>query len=240
MLNLAPVKKVIIYVGEDHAYRGKSCFIAILEYLVQKKVRQANATRGMAGFGADHHMHTIAIERLMENLPVRIEFIESSEKVDEVMPALHEMAGTGLIEVQDTALSTREFAVPLTREVVSGERKTTAEGQLMRIFIGQDDQWEGRPLYEALVESMRANEISGVTVYQGVHGYGENGRIDRDKIHLTSRPITITVVETKEKIRAFLPFLEQMVQGGTVALSEVETTRYTHDFHSAERRRKPR
>ena len=110
----------------------------------------------------------------------------------------------------------------------------------MRIFIGQNDQWGGKPLYEALVESMRANEISGVTVYQGVHGYGENGRIDHDKIHLTSRPITITVVETKDKIRAFLPFLEEMVQGGTVALSEVETIRYRHNFHSAERRHKPR
>jgi PII-like signaling protein len=240
MLNLAAAKKVVIYVGEDHAYRGKSCFIAILEYLVQKKVRQANATRGMAGFGADHHMHTTAIERLTENLPVRIEFIESSERVDEVMPTLYEMAGTGLIEVQDTALSTREFAAPLTNEVVSGERKTAAKAQLMRIFIGQNNQWGGKPLYEALVESMRANEISGATVYQGVHGYGENGRIDRDKIHLTSRPITITVVETKDKIRAFLPLLEEMVQGGTVALSEVETIRYTHNFHSAERRRKLR
>ena len=58
--------------------------------------------RGIAGFGADHHMHTMRIERLTENLPIKIEFIESPEKVDELLSKLHEMVGTGLIEVQET------------------------------------------------------------------------------------------------------------------------------------------
>jgi PII-like signaling protein len=238
MLGSEPAKKVIIYVGEDQKYRGKAAFLSILEYLVQKRVPQANATRGIAGFGADHHMHTISIERLMENLPVRIEFIDSADRVGELIPALCEMAGSGLIEVQDTKLS-RASAGEFSRGQESAvARKQGGKAQLLRIFIGEHDEWDGKPLHQAIVESMRANEISGVTVYQGVHGYGENEGIRRGNIHLASsdRPITITVVEAEEKIRTFLPFIEEMVQGGLVALSDVEMIRYTHDFRSSERR----
>jgi PII-like signaling protein len=242
MLNSEPAKKVVVYVGEDHKYHGQAAFIAILEYLVQKRVRQASATRGVAGFGADHHLHTITIECLAVNLPVRIEFLESSTKVDELMPALCEMAGTGIVEVQETALSVTPSGDSSKREGPVAERKRAAKAQLMRIFIGENEQWGGKPLYQALVESMRANDISGVTVYQGAQGYRENGEIDRDYIHLASRdrPISITVVETEDKIRAFLPLFERMAQGGLVALSEVETIRYTHDFYSSERRSKLR
>ena len=102
MLKVGPAKKVIIYVGEDHQYHGHSLYSAILDYLFYHRVSGANVVRGMAGFGADHHLHSTRILRLTENLPVKIEFIENPEKVDELLPKLHEMAGSGLIEVQDT------------------------------------------------------------------------------------------------------------------------------------------
>ena len=89
---------------EDHRYHGHSLYSSILDYLFYHKVSGANVVRGMAGFGADHHMHSTRILRLTENLPIKIEFIESSEKVEEILPKLHEMAGTGLIEVQDTTV----------------------------------------------------------------------------------------------------------------------------------------
>src|SRR5580698_8862276 len=104
MLTAGPAKKVTIYVGRDHQYRGESVYMAILEFLFYHKVSGASATRGTAGFGADHHMHTDRILVLTENLPVKVEFIESPEKVDELLPKLHEMVGTGLIEIQDTTI----------------------------------------------------------------------------------------------------------------------------------------
>jgi uncharacterized protein len=89
---------------------------------------------------------------------------------------------------------------------------------------------------------MKACEISGLTVYRGVHGYGEHQEIARQQIHLASsdRPVSITVVQIEDQIRVFMTVLEQMVGEGLVALSEVETIRYTHDFRSAERRSKVR
>jgi uncharacterized protein len=102
MLNPGPAKKVSIYVGEDQQYHSHALYTAILDYLFSRGVADASAVRGIAGFGADHKMHTARILDLTENLPVKIEFIESAEKLDEILPKLREMVGTGLIEVQDT------------------------------------------------------------------------------------------------------------------------------------------
>jgi len=102
MLSPGPAKKVNIYVGEDQQYHGHALYVEILEFLFSKGVCDAQAIRTIAGFGADHKMHSARILQLTENLPVKIEFIESASKVDELLPRLNEMVGKGLIELQDT------------------------------------------------------------------------------------------------------------------------------------------
>src|SRR5207249_12132443 len=102
MLKKGPAKKVTIYVNEDTQYHLQPLYEAILTYLMHKGVAGATATRAMAGFGAHQVMHTTKIEVLTEHLPIRIEFIESAQKVDELMPILYDMVTDGLIEVQDT------------------------------------------------------------------------------------------------------------------------------------------
>jgi uncharacterized protein len=104
MLSAGPAKKVNIYVGEDQQYRGHAVYLEILDLLFSSGVTDAQAIRALAGFGADHKMHTTRILQLTENLPVKIEFIESAEKVEELIPRLREMVGKGLIEVQDTLI----------------------------------------------------------------------------------------------------------------------------------------
>src|ERR1700692_2662947 len=98
MLKQGPAKKVCIYLGEDQQYHGQALYAAVLDYLFYRGVSGASVFRGIAGFGADHKMHTARILRLTENLPVKIEFIESAGKVEEIFPKLHDMDGTGLIE----------------------------------------------------------------------------------------------------------------------------------------------
>jgi PII-like signaling protein len=232
MLKSGPAKKVSITVGEDQKYHGHALYTAILDYLFYRGVSGANVTRGIAGFGADHKMHTTRILRLTENLPVRIEFVESPEKVEEILPKLHEMVGAGLIEIQETVIvkpshvSDKEAAespVPVA--------KRQGNAKLMRIYIGENDQWRDKPLYQALVEALRANDIAGVTVYQGILGYGANRRIHQEtKLNLShDRPIMLSIVDTEEKLREFIPVLDDMVKQGLVVLSPVEIIKYTHD-----------
>lgn len=239
MLKTGPAKKVIIYVGEDHQYHGHTVYAAILDYLFYRGVSGANVMRGVAGFGADHHMHTTRIVRLTENLPMKIEFIESPEKVEELLPKLREMAGTGLIEIQDTmVVKPSEASAEGPRQAAGPPLKKEGKAKLMRIYIGENDKWRGKPLYVALVESMRANDIAGVTVYQGILGYGANRRIHQHKALSLShdRPIILSVVDTEDKLRAFVPLLDDMVLQGLVVLSDVDIVKYTHNYAAAERR----
>ena len=251
MLKSGPAKKVTIYVGEDHKYHGQSLYAAILDFLFYRAISGATVMRGIAGFGADHHLHTTRIERLTENLPIRIEFIESSEKVEELLPKLRELAGTGLIDVQDTTvLKPSEAGGPQTEKGAPHTAPATAapalrresKAKLMRIFIGENDKWHDKPLHKALVGCMRANNIAGVTVYQGILGYGANRRIHRDTaLHLShDRPIMLSVVDTEEKLRAFFPVLDQMVLQGLVVLSDVDIVKYTPDYQEEDRRKEAR
>ncbi|MGH9716189.1 MAG: DUF190 domain-containing protein [Candidatus Acidiferrales bacterium] len=243
MLKAGPAKKVTIYVGEDHQYHGQSLYSAILNFLFYHGISGASVVRGIAGFGADHHLHTTRIEVLTADLPMKIEFIESAEKVEEILPKLRDLAGTGLIEIQDTlVVKPAETEKKKEPQESLPSLKRESKAKLMRIFIGENDKWRDKPLHKALIESLRANDIAGVTVYQGLLGYGANRRIHKDSaLHLShDRSIMLTVVDTEEKLRTYLPVLDQMMQQGLVVLSDVDIIKYTHNFATAERRKEAR
>ena len=102
------------------------------------------------------------------------------------------------------------------------------ERTLMRIHIGERDKWEGKPLYEALIELFRQEGFSGVTVFRGVAGYGSSSRLHTEKILRLSQdlPIVVEVVEYSERIQQILPRLDEMVGGGLVTLEKVHVILY--------------
>jgi uncharacterized protein len=104
MLRHAPAKKVTVYVGGDVHHHGEPLYLAVLNYLFRHGISGATVIKGVAGFGAHHRMHTARILDISENLPIKIEFIDESAKVDACLPALAEMVSHGLIEVQDTTI----------------------------------------------------------------------------------------------------------------------------------------
>ena len=104
MLNTGPAKKVTVYVIEGQTYHGTACYAAILDYLFFRGISDATVTRGIAGFGTDHKLHTSRLVDLADQMPIKIEFIESPDRVQEVLPKLAEIACQGLIEVHDTTV----------------------------------------------------------------------------------------------------------------------------------------
>jgi len=110
----------------------------------------------------------------------------------------------------------------VTHEKFEGERT------LMRIHIGESDKWQGKPLYEAIVELLRKESFSGVTVLRGVAGYGGSSVYHTDKILRLSQdlPIILEVVETTERIDQILPRLDGMVEGGLITLEKVRVILY--------------
>jgi PII-like signaling protein len=100
----------------------------------------------------------------------------------------------------------------------------------MRIFLSEEDRWKNKPLYVALVEAMRANDIAGVTVYRGILGYGAHRRMHRDKPLLASHhgSVMLSAIDTAEKLKAFLPLVDQMVEEGLVVFSDVDIIKYAY------------
>lgn len=106
--------------------------------------------------------------------------------------------------------------------------KFEGERTLMRIHIGESDKWHGRPLYEAIVEMLRKEKFSGVTVLRGVAGYGGSSVYHTDKILRLSQdlPIILEIVEATERIEQILPRLDAMVEGGLITLEKVRVILY--------------
>ena len=106
--------------------------------------------------------------------------------------------------------------------------KIPTEGKLLRIFIGESDRWEGRPLYEAIVARARALGLAGATVWKGYMGFGAHSRLHTASVLRLSEdlPIVIEIVDAPERIEAFLPELDRMVEEGLVTLERAEVLLY--------------
>jgi PII-like signaling protein len=230
VLMRGPAKKVTIFVNEDAQHRMTPLHDAVMTYLMHKGVSGATATRAFSGFGAHHLLHTPQVEALAQHLPIRIEFVETPEKVDEVLPTLYEMVSDGLIEVQDTTVV--KHARGMLRSGPRPEPQPLHErregpAKLLRVFIGEADKWHGEPLYDAIVKKLRMIEIAGATVYRGILGYGAKGHEHKKSFFHVSRdlPIMVSVVDTAEKIAAAAEAIEGMLEDGLIVISDAEIVR---------------
>ena len=102
------------------------------------------------------------------------------------------------------------------------------ERTLMRIFIGESDKYHGKPLYQALLERLRAKGLAGATVLRGVAGFVASSVVHTDKVLRLSLdlPLIIEVVETEESIQSILPDLDEMIGGGLITLEKVDVIVY--------------
>jgi hypothetical protein len=106
--------------------------------------------------------------------------------------------------------------------------KIPENAQLLRIFIGESDKWEGVPLYEAIILKARELNIAGATMLRGMMGYGAASRIHTAKILRLSEdlPVVVEIIDGAEKIAALLPFIDEMVEEGLVTLEDVRVIQY--------------
>ena len=112
--------------------------------------------------------------------------------------------------------------------------KLGGEGKLLRVFLGESDKIDHKPLYEVIVQSAKKEGLAGATVLRGVEGFGARSRV----IH-TARilrlsedlPIVVELVDTEEKIKQFLPFIDDLFEktgcGGMVTIEKAEVIRYS-------------
>jgi uncharacterized protein len=103
--------------------------------------------------------------------------------------------------------------------------RTVKKAKLLRLHFSEGDLYKGKPLYEAIVNRCKELKIAGATVFRGLEGYGETAEIHRHHLMRKDQPIVVTIVDTEENLDALIPELEDMMDTGLIATSEVECFR---------------
>lgn len=109
--------------------------------------------------------------------------------------------------------------------------KLEGDQKLLRVFVGEQDKWNGVPLHEAIVSEARAMRLAGATVLKGFMGFGRKAHIHTAKLLELSEdlPVVIEIVDTEENIKAFLPKIDGMIRDGLVTMEKVHVITYRAD-----------
>ena len=227
MLSKGPAKKVTIYVNEDTRHHLGSLYESVMTFLLHKGVAGATATKALEGFGPHKVLHTPGTEFAAEHFPIKVEFVETAERVNELLPALYDMVNDGLIEVQDTTVvkAVRKDR-PAAADKAAHEVKR-GPAKMMRVFLGESDRHESEPLYDAIVKRLRMLDVAGATVYRGIDGYGAKGHSHKERFFQISKdlPVMISVVDAPEKIAEAVAAVQAMLGDGLIVVSDVEMIR---------------
>jgi len=106
--------------------------------------------------------------------------------------------------------------------------KIEGEAQRVRVYVGENDTWHGKPLFEAIVLRAREEGLAGATVFRGMEGYGASSRVHTTRLLERSRdlPVVIELIDVDERIARFLPMIEEMVDNGLVTTEAVHAVAY--------------
>ena len=234
MLPKGSAKKVTIYLNQDTRTHIEPLWSTILGFLRHKHVAGATLFRAEVGFGTHEQLHDMRSEYTAEHASVRIEFIDTPQRVDELLPALYDMVSDGLITVQDlTVVKAVAKDAKADRQARAAPKKIlNSPAKLVRIYLGESDKCKDEPLYEAIVNKLRMMDFAGATVYRGILGYGAKGHTHKaGRFHLShDLPIMISVVEKTERASELVRVVSEMVQDGIIVTSDVELHHIVHEI----------
>jgi uncharacterized protein len=224
----------------------------ILQAARKQKLAGATVLRGILGAGY-HGIIKPSAWSLVEHVPIVVEIVDSAEKITSfVQNTLDKLMIGGMLTLERAAMmmyrqrahdqpNTLHLAAALTPlstmpRIEPGSHMTINEnGVLLRVFIGDSDRLENKPLYEAIVHKTRELGLAGATVLRGSQGFGANSVVHTTNLleMSTDLPIVIEIVDTEAKIKTLLPHLETMVQEGMITMEYVVILIYRHDQATA-------
>ena len=206
----------------------------------QQGLSGATVLRGILGSGS-HGVIKHSAWSLLEHVPVIVEIVDASERILKfVEGSLAQLMQNGMLTLeranvmlyrhgkhpQPTSLQLGGPLKPLStlpRIKENGPMKVNENGVLLRVFIGESDRFENKPLYEAIVGKVRELGLAGATVLRGTEGFGAHSVVHRASLleMSTDLPIVIEIVDTEAQITRLLPSLEGMVREGMITMEYV-------------------
>jgi len=225
------------------------------EELVQraKAAGLAGATvlRGILGLDATGKLLESCEWSLVDHVPVIVEIVDSAQAVGRFLSVVEQTVPEGLATLERAhvilyrqgkgaaARAAMRLEVPSPVAPLSTlpspeefpAMKLSEDGQLVRVFIGESDVWQGQPLYRAIVLKARELGLAGATVLRGPMGFGANSRLHTTKLLelSTDLPVIVEIVDSPEKVQTLLPFLDQAVTEGLITVEAVRVLKYRHN-----------
>jgi PII-like signaling protein len=227
-------------VGETLVHRAKNQGLA-----------GATVLRGFFGLDVTGNLLESRAWSIVEHVPLIVEIVDAPKAIGAFLAVLEEVVLEGLatlerahvllyrqnreaIQKAAMRLDIPGSITPLSTLPSSEEfpiMKLSEKGQLLRIFIGESDVWSGEPLYRAIVLKARELGLAGATVLRGPMGFGANSRMHTTKLLelSTDLPIIIEIVDTQDRIKSLLPFLDEAVTEGLITIEDVTVLKYRHN-----------
>ncbi len=225
------------------------------EVLVQRARRDglagATVLRGILGLDVTGRLLETKPWSLVDHVPVIVEIVDSAPSIGRFLSVVEQIVPEGLTTLERahvilyrhgegaaaraaTGLAVPEPVAPLSTLPSPEEfpvMKSSEDGQLLRVFIGESDVWHGQPLYRAEVLKARELGLAGATVLRGPMGFGANSRLHTTKLLelSTDLPVVIEIVDSAEKIQTLLPFLDEAVTEGLITIEVVRVLKYRHN-----------
>ncbi len=207
----------------------------------------ATVLRGIFGLDVAGRLLETKPWALVEHAPVIVEVVDAPRAVGRFLATVAEVVAEGMATLErghvllyrhgraaERAAARMEVPGPITpfASLPSPEEfpvmKSSADGQLLRVFIGESDVWHGKPLYHAIVLKAKELALAGATVLRGPMGFGANSRLHTTKLlELSSDlPVVVEIVDTADRIQGLLPFLDEVVAEGLITIEAVRVLRY--------------
>jgi PII-like signaling protein len=228
----------------------RSATDALVERARHDGLAGATVLRGVMGLDVTGRLLEPTAWALAERVPVIVEFVDAPQVIGRFLASVAEIVTEGMATLErghvlvyrhegaavrdaDRRL-TVPSPIPDLSTLPSPEEfpamQLSEEGQLLRVFIGESDVWEGQPLYRAIVLKARELGLAGATVLRGAMGFGATSRVHTTKLLelSTDLPILVEIVDSAEKIAAMLPFLDDAVGEGMITIEAVRVLKYRH------------
>jgi PII-like signaling protein len=240
---------------DKHGWFSPPAAEALVAAAQRQGLAGATVLCGIFGFDIDGQLLESSNWSLVEHVPVIVEFVDEPRAIGRFLGVVEQVVWHGMATLErGHVLLYRQNRRAAERAVMHLDvpgpvaplsilpsceefpaMKLSEEGQLLRVFIGESDTWQGQPLFRAIVMKARELGLAGATVLRGPMGYGANSRVHTAKLLelSTDLPIVIEIVDTADKVKSLLPFLDEAVAEGMITIEGVRVLRYRHNEQKA-------
>lgn len=237
-----------VYLRNTDLFGLQTAAEAIVERARSDGLSGATLLRGIGGLDFTGQLLWSETWSLVDHVPVVVEIVDSAERIGPFLSAIRTIATECVVSLERAHVlvyrhtaagaqsAKQRLEVPARIDdlstVPTGEdftiMKLSEDGQLLRVFIGESDVWQGEPLFRAIVLKARELGLAGATVLHGTMGFGAASRVHTSRLLelSTDLPIVVELVDSADKIQSLLPFLDEVVDEGMITIESVRVVKY--------------